>query len=64
MSQMPKKSQTNKYSDTGLHDKVKAKEQRLLNAQKAKLKDEELQELKDDLSQARVEEEKARATAI
>lgn len=43
---------------------MKAKEQRLLNAQKAKLKDEELQELKEDLSQARVEEEKARATAI
>ncbi|XP_073389590.1 kinetochore protein SPC24 homolog [Physcomitrium patens] len=47
----------------GLREKVKAKEQRILNAQKLNLKDEELEELRNNLAEARIEEEKARATA-
>lgn len=47
----------------GLREKVKAKEQRILNAQKSNLKDEELEALRNNLAQARIEEEKARATA-
>lgn len=47
----------------GLQEKVKAKEERILNAQKSNLKDEELEEVKSNLAQARIEEEKARATA-
>lgn len=47
----------------GSRDKVKAKEQAILNAQKLNWKDEALEELKNNLAQARIEEEKARATA-
>lgn len=42
---------------------MKAKEQAILNAQKLNWKDEALEELKNNLAQARIEEEKARATA-
>ena len=48
---------------TGLHEKVKAKEQHILNAQESNLKDEELEELRSNLAKARIEEENARATA-
>lgn len=48
---------------TGLREKVKAKEQLILNAQKSYLKDEELEFLRNNLAEARIEEEKAQATA-
>ncbi|KAG0629020.1 hypothetical protein M758_1G070900 [Ceratodon purpureus] len=47
----------------GLREKVKAKEQSVLNAQKSNLKDEELEMLRNNLAEARIEEEKAQATA-
>lgn len=47
----------------GLREKVKAKEQRILDEQKSNLKDEDLEELRNNLAEARIEEEKARATA-
>lgn len=53
----------NNRQQTDLREKVKAKEQRILNAQKSNLKDEELEALRNNLAQARIEEEKARATA-
>ncbi|KAG0618344.1 hypothetical protein M758_4G056200 [Ceratodon purpureus] len=47
----------------GLREKVKAQEQRILDAQKGNLKDEDVEALRNNLAEARVEEEKARATA-
>jgi hypothetical protein len=40
----------------GLREKVKAKEQRILDAQKSNLKDEDLEELRNNLAEARIEE--------